>query len=73
MEEKLKRISNLVQTELNNLKRFMENPVKALEQNINGRQSVIDIFKAHYLMIELGNDQSELKGKFIKHLEERIA
>jgi hypothetical protein len=62
-----------VQTELNNLKKFMENPVKAQEQNINARQSVTDIFKAHYLIIDLSKDQSELKGKFIKNIEERLA
>lgn len=57
-----------MQTELNNLKRFMENPVKAQEQGINARQSVTDIFKGHCLIIDLGKDQAELKGKFIKNI-----
>jgi hypothetical protein len=82
-DEELKRISNLVQGELANLKKFMENPLKAHEQNINARQSVTDIFKAHYLVIDLAKedpakdrlakDQADFKTKFFRNIEEKLA
>jgi hypothetical protein len=65
-------VSNLVHGELSNLKKFMENPAKAQEQNINARQSVIDIFKAHTQVIDLGKAHLEFKTKFIAHIDEKL-
>lgn len=53
--EELNRITISVQSELSNLKKFIENPQKAQEYNINPHQCISDIFKVHSMVIDLGD------------------
>jgi hypothetical protein len=60
------------QGELGNIKRFIENPIKSIELNVNINQSISDIFRAHHLVIDLDNKHLGFKNNFIKLYEEKL-